>query len=215
MVQGCENYLEKYQPLFAQRQIQEILENVLSSGKEKWKLKKFVEQKAAAFTEKILSDHGAPDLQGVIDGLHDSLHQPSTHTDQHASAATGSAAVVGRGSTTHPPTASAEGSPAKTKAYESIDEKMIDGDGINGSYPSVKDGDISTNTRKYTSPLAAPAQNAHPADVGDMDTQIAVMVAQMVEERSAEFEEKLKYWKGEVDQSMVLRFNELNTSVLG
>jgi len=48
-----------------------------------------------------------------------------------------------------------------------------------------------------------------------MDTQIAVMVAQMVEERSAEFEEKLKYWKGEVDQSMVLRFNELNTSVLG
>ena len=81
MVQGCENYLEKYQPLFAQRQIQEILEHVLSSSKEKYKLKKYVEMKAAVFTEKILEDHGAPDLQGLIDGLHDSLQQASTHTN--------------------------------------------------------------------------------------------------------------------------------------
>ena len=73
MVQGCENYLEKYQPLFAQRQIQEILEHVLSSTKEKYKLKKFIEAKAVVLTEKILDDHGAPDLQGLIDNLHDGL----------------------------------------------------------------------------------------------------------------------------------------------
>jgi hypothetical protein len=29
------------------------------------------------------------------------------------------------------------------------------------------------------------------------------MVAQLVEERSAEFDAKLKYWKGEVDHSML------------
>ena len=73
MVQGCENYLEKYQPLFAQRQIQEILENVLSSSKEKYKLKKYIELKAVVYTDKIRGDGGAPDLQGVINGLHDSL----------------------------------------------------------------------------------------------------------------------------------------------
>ena len=77
--------------------------------------------KAAVFTEKILEDHGAPDLQGLIDGLHDTLHQASTHTN-HQGAAAGDASVtinfVGRGSTTHPPTASVEGSPTKIRAGE-------------------------------------------------------------------------------------------------
>jgi hypothetical protein len=56
-------------------------------------------------------------------------------------------------------------------------------------------------------PAAVPAQAAADADI---DTQIATMVAHLVEERSSEFEEKLKYWKGEVDQSMARQFNALN-----
>lgn len=48
-----------------------------------------------------------------------------------------------------------------------------------------------------------------------MDTQIATAVAEAVEERSVIFEEKLKYWKDEVNQQMLDRFRELNVAILG
>ena len=44
MVIGCENYLEKYQPLFTHRQISEALDHVVTSVKLKWRLKKFAEK---------------------------------------------------------------------------------------------------------------------------------------------------------------------------
>ena len=58
----------------------------------------------------------------------------------------------------------------------------------------------------------APAQAAADADI---DAKLATMVAQLVEERSTEFEEKLKYWKGEVDLGMAQQFQALNQSLLG
>jgi hypothetical protein len=40
-------------------------------------------------------------------------------------------------------------------------------------------------------PAAAPEQ--------DIDAELATMVTQQVNEKAAIFDEKLKYWKGEVD----------------
>ena len=97
--------------------------------------------------------------------------------------------------------ASAEASPVKTKQDESMDKTQ----------PSVKEGDEakSPNPRKHA---ASPSHN--PNDGGDVDTQIATAVAEAVEARSAIFEEKLKYWRGEVNQQMLDRFRELNVAVL-
>ena len=69
MVTGCQNYLEKYQPLFNHRQISEAMDNVVggTSVKLKWKLKKFSEMKCNHYIEKILNDRGVPDLDGVVE----------------------------------------------------------------------------------------------------------------------------------------------------
>ncbi len=62
MVQGCENFLEKYQPLFTHRQISEAMDQVITSVKLKWRLKKFSENKATLLIDRILQDKGQPDL---------------------------------------------------------------------------------------------------------------------------------------------------------
>mgnify|MGYP006090582569 CR=1 FL=1 len=69
MVIGCENYLEKYQPLFNHRQISEAMDHVVggTSVKLKWKLKKFSEMKCNHYIEKILYDRGVPDLDALVD----------------------------------------------------------------------------------------------------------------------------------------------------
>ena len=67
MVQGCENYLEKYQPLFVHRQITDALDNVITNVKQKWRIKKYAESKGSFLQDKILSDDGDPDLQGRVD----------------------------------------------------------------------------------------------------------------------------------------------------
>jgi hypothetical protein len=67
MVQGCENYLEKYQPLFVHRQITEALDYVITNVKQKWRVKKYGESKGNFYTDKILSDDGNPDLGGVVE----------------------------------------------------------------------------------------------------------------------------------------------------
>ena len=67
MVQGCENYLEKYQPLFVHRQITDALDNVITNVKQKWRIKKYAESKGSFFTDKILGDDGSPDLEGRVE----------------------------------------------------------------------------------------------------------------------------------------------------
>lgn len=61
-VLSCENYLEKYQPLFTQRQIEEVLRYVLTTNKQKYRLKKFSELKNEFLTARILADKGNPNL---------------------------------------------------------------------------------------------------------------------------------------------------------
>ena len=67
MVQGCQNYLEKYQPLFVHRQITDALDNVITNVKQKWRIKKYAESKGSFFTDKILGDDGSPDLEGRVE----------------------------------------------------------------------------------------------------------------------------------------------------
>lgn len=67
MVHGCENYLEKYLPLFNQRQINETLDFVIPSVKTKWRVKKYGDAKNEQYTRRILQDDGKPDLPGVMD----------------------------------------------------------------------------------------------------------------------------------------------------
>lgn len=97
-------------------------------------------------------------------------------------------------------TGSCEGSPAKVGADASMD----------GSQPSIKEAEDGKSSTTKT-----PANPAAAAEAGDIDAQIAILVTEAVKERSVEFEDKLKYWKGEVDQNMLDRFNALNASVLG
>lgn len=73
MVIGCENYLEKYQPLFTHRQISDALDQVVTSVKQKWRLKKFSEKQATLLIERILQDKGQPDLSGTVERLRSSL----------------------------------------------------------------------------------------------------------------------------------------------
>lgn len=61
-VLSCENYLEKYQPLFTQRQIEEVLRYVLTTAKQKYRLKKYSDLKNEFLTGKILADKGNPNL---------------------------------------------------------------------------------------------------------------------------------------------------------
>ena len=61
MVFGCENYLEKYQPLFTLRQIAEAFDFV-GSLKDKQKMKKYSEAKVNLYHHRILLDKGEPNL---------------------------------------------------------------------------------------------------------------------------------------------------------
>ena len=81
MVIGCENYLEKYQPLFTHRQISEALDQVVTSVKLKWRLKKFSEKQANILIDRILQDKGQPDLSGTVERLRSSLKASSTPVD--------------------------------------------------------------------------------------------------------------------------------------
>lgn len=67
MVHGCENYLEKYLPLFNQRQINETLDYVIPSVKTKWTIKKYGDAKNEHYTRRILQDDGKPDLPGLME----------------------------------------------------------------------------------------------------------------------------------------------------
>ena len=82
MVIGCENYLEKYQPLFTHRQISEALDQVATSVKLKWRLKKFAEKQANVLIDRILADTGQPDLKGTIDKLKSTLKASATPADE-------------------------------------------------------------------------------------------------------------------------------------
>lgn len=68
-----ENYLEKYQPLFTQRQIEEVLKYVLTSNKHKFKLKKFCDLKNDLFINKILADKGNPNLLNMAKEMRDQI----------------------------------------------------------------------------------------------------------------------------------------------
>ena len=81
MVIGCENFLEKYQPLFTHRQISEALDQVVTSVKLKWRLKKFAEKQANILIDRILQDKGQPDLSGTVERLRSSLRGGSTAED--------------------------------------------------------------------------------------------------------------------------------------
>jgi len=81
MVIGCENYLEKYQPLFTHRQISEALDQVVTSVKLKWRLKKFAEKQANILIDRILQDKGQPDLSGTVERLRSSLKVGYTPAD--------------------------------------------------------------------------------------------------------------------------------------
>ena len=82
MVQGCENYLEKYQPLFTHRQISEALDHVNTSVKLKWRLKKFSENKATLLIDRILQDKGQPDLAGTVERVRSGLKAGGTGLDE-------------------------------------------------------------------------------------------------------------------------------------
>ena len=71
-VKAAENYIEKYQPLFTQRQINEALDYVLNVPKFQARVAKYAELKQEYLIDKILKDNGAPDLmskQKVMDRL--------------------------------------------------------------------------------------------------------------------------------------------------
>ena len=71
-------------------------------------------------------------------------------------------------------------------------------------------------SRKHTNrPNAVTPQAANAVPEQDIDAELANMVTQQVSEKADMFDEKLKYWRSEVDQTMLIRFEQLNTSVLG
>ena len=67
MVHGCENYLEKYLPLFNQRQINEALDYCTPNVKTKWTIKKYGDAKNDHYTKLILQDDGKPNLPGLME----------------------------------------------------------------------------------------------------------------------------------------------------
>ena len=62
-VTSCENFIEKYQPLFLQRLINEALDYVLTSQTQKARCKTYGKVKQEFYTKGILEDKGFPNLQ--------------------------------------------------------------------------------------------------------------------------------------------------------
>lgn len=69
MVISCENYLEKYQPLFTHRQIITALEYVINNVKMKWRVTKYNEIACEKLVDVILQDDAKPNLQEKVDEL--------------------------------------------------------------------------------------------------------------------------------------------------
>ena len=67
---ACANYLEKYMPLYIQRQMTDFLEYVFPDRQVKWRINWYNEIKVPMFTAAVLTDTGVQSLEERIDQLH-------------------------------------------------------------------------------------------------------------------------------------------------
>ncbi len=67
---ACANYLEKYMPLYIQRQMTDFLEYVFPDRQVKWRINWYNEIKVPMFTAAVLTDTGVQSLEERIDLLH-------------------------------------------------------------------------------------------------------------------------------------------------
>ena len=64
---ACANYLEKYMPLYIQRQMTDFLEYVFPDRQVKWRINWYNEIQVPMFTAAVLTDTGVQSLEERID----------------------------------------------------------------------------------------------------------------------------------------------------
>ena len=68
--QSCSNYMEKYMPIYIQRQISQCVEYVFPDRETKWRLNWYNELKIPLLTALLLNDDGQARLEERIASLH-------------------------------------------------------------------------------------------------------------------------------------------------
>ena len=71
LVKGCTNYVEKYLPLYTQRQVSDFIEYVFNDRAVKWRVNWYNEIKIPLLTTGILYDNGEQSLMSRVDLLHE------------------------------------------------------------------------------------------------------------------------------------------------
>jgi len=197
MVHGCENYLEKYQPLFNQRQINEALEYVNTNVKAKWRAKKFGDAKNEHYTRKILQDDGKPDLPGHMEKTRKELRSGQSGTGDDS-----------QDKQDYPGSSMNTAVARKTSKMSEVLEDDSPGKGLDSGNLSAADqqNDLSGGTTGRGGGDELVAQEA--AGDGDLESQVTKIVGQTVAHKAGILEEKLKYWHDEVDKIVETKFNE-------
>lgn len=202
MVFGCENYLEKYQPLFTLRQIAEAFDFVASS-KDKQKMKKYSEAKVNLYHHRILLDKGEPNLQGTIDQLRVSL-RTGEHFERDLCNADLSRSIGQNGGVSTIQTKNSAGARGKN------DNEPENSDNDGALKDSIEQEASQQQKANLSIDMDVSAVTGAGINTGDIDTQVIQLVSQEIEQKSRIFEDKLHYWRDEVNNRMTEKFNEIS-----